>query len=288
LPDVRRAGSDLYLIDPPADRSRHYPSGYYSFAASPPRLGPVHRRLRRWRTALLLSRAGRLDSLLFRRERARWVPWLAGRRVGLDSRICDIGSGSGKLLHRLRLAGFTDVTGVDPYVDAPSDEPGLRILKQRPDEVTETFDVVILSHALEHMSDPAGVMQSVRRMVRPGGTVVVRLPLADSEAWDRYGTNWVQLDAPRHLFVPTSAAVRRLLDRVGFTIERTIYDSDAFQFWGSEQYAAGVPLRHPLSFADDPGASAFEPAQIAAFESEARALNRIGRGDSATFVLSPL
>jgi hypothetical protein len=78
-----------------------------------------------------------------------------------------------------------------------------------------------------------------------------------------------------------------LASRSGFTITDVRYDSSAFQFWGSEQYLRGIPLRSPRSYAENPGRSIFSPKQIADFERRARELNEAGQGDQAGFFLQP-
>jgi hypothetical protein len=44
----------------------------------------------------------------------------------------------------------------------------------------------------------------------------------------------VQLDCPRHLAIHTSRSMEQAAGLAGLTIAKTVYDSSAFQFWGSE------------------------------------------------------
>jgi hypothetical protein len=62
-----------------------------------------------------------------------------------------------------------------------------------------------------------------------------------------------------------------------------VRDSNAFQFWGSEQCAAGIPLMAPNSYAVNPAASMFSPSDIERFQQQAELLNAEGRGDQAAF-----
>jgi hypothetical protein len=114
---------------------------------------------------------------------------------------------------------------------------------------------------------------------------VIRVPVADSWAWRAYGTDWVQLDAPRHLFLHTRQSIELLSKRAGLKVVRVFHDSYAFQFWGSEQYRRGIPLRDPRSYGEDPQTDLFTATEIAEFERRSVKLNREAAGDSAGFVL---
>jgi 2-polyprenyl-3-methyl-5-hydroxy-6-metoxy-1,4-benzoquinol methylase len=277
----------LHLRDVPGDLSRYYPSEYYAFGEAngvmPGRLGAVARRIR---SELLLLGRGPITRLaLLGRDPPAWSSWLA-RRVSTRSRILDLGCGGGYLLLELQKQGFRLLTGADAFIPATIRyRGGLTVYKAVPGRLEGRFDVVMLHHSFEHMPDPERVLAEIHRLTEPGGTVLLRIPVADSFAWRTYGTNWVQLDAPRHVFLHTRASIELLASRVGFTLSEIVHDSSAFQFWGSEQYVRGIPLRDPRSYAENPGASMFSLEQIAEFERRSRELNDAGLGDQAAFFL---
>lgn len=101
----------------------------------------------------------------------------------------------------------------------------------------------------------------------------------------RYGTNWVQLDAPRHLFLHTNQSLQILSDKTGFKIADVVFDSTELQFWGSEQYLKDIPFRDKKSFAENPRKSIFSKKQIASYKKMALELNKSKKGDSANFYL---
>src|SRR5690606_13797018 len=164
---------------------------------------------------------------------------------------------------------------------------GLRLLRRGIEEMEgeAEFDLVMLHHSFEHMPDPAETLRHVHRLLKPGRAALVRIPVADSWAWRHYGADWVQLDAPRHLFLHTRRSIALLAARAGLEVERVVHDSTAFQFWGSEQYREGIPLRHARSYARNPSGSAFTAAEIREFEQRAAELNARGEGDQAAFYL---
>jgi len=125
-------------------------------------------------------------------------------------------------------------------------------------------------------------LTDVSGVLNPGGLFIVRLPIAGTYAWKTYGTNWVQLDPPRHIFLPTIQSMETLANKVGLKLERTIFESTEFQFWGSEQYIQDIPLRDPRSLARLPK-QALAYLKMHKYRARAAELNAKGQGDAACF-----
>ena len=269
----------------PAALGAFYPPGYYSFVPSGG--AGLRRYLRRARTLRTLGQRSLLGSVLVALfGEATSVASLKALGLTRDTPILDVGCGQGALLRELYDCGFRDLTGVDPWVDREIVHgPGCRVLKQSLAETRGRFGLVMMHHSFEHMTEPRAVLAEVVRLLAPEGTVLVRIPLAGSFAWREYGVDWVQLDPPRHLYLHTERSFARLAREAGLAIDRTVFDSTAFQFWGSEQYRAGIPLRDARSHAVDPSRSIFSPAALDRFAREARRLNAAGEGDQACFYL---
>jgi SAM-dependent methyltransferase len=281
----------LQLQDVPSDLGRYYPNDYYSFTgdlAPPDR--PLLRAARRARTMLFL-RARRLlpAPVLSTRLAPLTMRWMRRANLSLSSAILDVGCGSGQLLSYLQRQGFTDLEGIDPFLPAEAEGAGRFPLRRAtPADISGRFDFVMMNHVFEHVPDPAGALKSVRRLLAPGGTVLIRVPLAGSWASQRYGANWAQLDAPRHLFVFSAQGMETIARTSGFEVRDVFYDSEAFQFWASEQYERDIPLRDERSYAMNPAASIFSPGQIRDYQRQAALLNRRGEGDQAGFLLTPV
>lgn len=277
-------------VEIPADLSGFYPSGYYSFEprkVSLPR-GAV-RFFRRLRSRAYLFAPSSWSFLMrYLGNRQPFFDWAHRIGIGLDSRILDVGCGSGELLALMHEAGFSDLTGVDPFLPADLDyAPGLRIKRGDLSAISGEFDFVMLNHSFEHMPNPSGSLRALKALLAPGGVLLIRVPLAEGAAWEKYRENWVQLDAPRHLFLHTVDSLRRLAAAGGYSIAEVVYDSHAMQFWGSEQYARDIPLLDKRSYFVSPEDSIFSEDQIWTFEMEAARLNEIGQGDQACFYLKP-
>jgi len=109
--------------------------------------------------------------------------------------------------------------------------------------------------------------------------------VVSSYAWEKYGHNWVQLDAPRHLYLHTEKSIRAIAQKTGFEVKDITYDSYEFQFWGSEQYLNGISLKAPESLENGLERSIFTKKQIKEFKRVAADLNKKGAGDQACFYL---
>ncbi len=276
------------------DLSKHYPPDYLSLDES--------------RDVLLASKlkyrlAARLvgryffckDSFgKFVLDRKPWIaehfpPSLRDLADGLrpKMKILDFGCGRGHLLRTLQTFGFLDLTGIDAFISRDLEfSGGLKILKGELDRLDAKFDLIMMNHSFEHLIEPAETLAHCRRLLNEGGTLLIRMPVVNY-AWEHYRENWVQLDPPRHLILYTESGFRAFAERQGFKFEKTVYDSTAFQFWGSEQYVSNIPLKddRSLDIFENPG-SIFSADQITKWQNDARELNRNRDGDQACFYLN--
>lgn len=269
----------------PENLSRYYPDTYYSYAGSTPKKIPLIKRfLKQQQAKFLLTGEGVIGRLA-----QKFFPyeiWIKNIPLNFDSKILDVGCGSGSLLLRFEHFGFKHLQGVDPFLsnDIFYDN-GVKIFKKQLSEIHDTFDLIMFHHSLEHLPNPKSYLETAWRLLSPEGTILIRVPLAGTFAWKHYGVNWVQLDAPRHLFLPTVKSMHLLAEQSGFEIFKTEFDSTDFQFWGSEQYLKDIPLQDPSSYAKNPAQSIFSNDDISSFKARAEALNREGQGDQACFYL---
>lgn len=274
---------------------RHYPADYYSMRAdggaeaAPPSLA---RRVREWATWQALRHLPTLRARYFDSPGAR--AFLARRPIAalyrthvpdLSARILDVGCGSGALLRDLRVIHYRRAEGVDPFLAAPVSHGGrLLVRKAAFEDMVGQYDCISFHHVLEHMPDQLATLRQARLLLAPGGVVLVRIPVAASEAWRRYRERWVQLDAPRHFYLHSERSLALVAGQAGLEVAEISYDSSGFQFWGSELYLRGIPLEDPRSPAT-PGESIFGAAELAGWEEQARTLNAARDGDQLLAVL---
>lgn len=281
----------LQIAQVPADLGSYYPrQAYYSF--KPPRrkwMPEWLRRLRRARTRHFLGQPSAAGALLAcASSTPEHFNWLRHCKATFDTRVVDIGCGAGALLLKLHRDGFRSLLGADPFIEADIDYGnGVRVLKREVQDLPGEFDLAMLHHSFEHMPEPAAALRALRGKIATGGSVLIRIPVADSELRRRYDTHWMAWDAPRHLFLHTKASMAKLAADAGFEIAQLIHDSPAQHYASCELYAKGVPyVEHPR-YRPGKGAQAFSRAQWAEFERQAAQANASGKGDTACFYLRP-
>ena len=289
----------LALMSIPEDMADYYPTNYYSVDLDPERaLGAqgVRQFAQLVIGSVLWGRglvSGTATVVIPRRQLRTLVSVLRSiRRAGLingkQTRVLDVGCGSGMLVFALGLAGMKDVTGVDPFLSGERDlSTGGRLKRQDLNEVEGRYDLIMFHHSFEHVPDPESSLREALGRLTPGGRVLIRMPTPSGQAFETYGAAWVQLDAPRHLVVLSRAGVDSLCERIGATVVSVDDDSTGFQFWGSEQNLRGIPLMDRRSVMVKPGDAPFPKAQLQGWEKQAVALNREGRGDQACWVIVP-
>ena len=242
------ACGSLQLLDPPDDLSPYYPGEYYSLG--PAGAAGLSARVKAEAARYLVTGRGVIGHVVARLARPRTATmarWLARIEATPDTRILDVGCGWGALLRTLDAAGYARLMGVDPFLGEPGRvgrvelrRSTLEALADAPD--APRFDLVMIHHALEHVPEPRATLAAARRVLDPGGHCLVRVPIVPSRAFTRYGANWVQLDAPRHLVIPSERALIALAASVGLTLVDSAHDSEQIQLWGSELYARGMTL----------------------------------------------
>jgi 2-polyprenyl-3-methyl-5-hydroxy-6-metoxy-1,4-benzoquinol methylase len=177
----------------------------------------AHRRTRPWGMLTpLFERA--MDKLDADKDR------IVSRYVALTSasQVLDVGCAVGSFLQRLRqkygasvcgvdfkdLSGARTMEGIEFYCSTFYDAP----LRE------SRFDLVTMWHFLEHDYDPARSLDTARRVLNPGGTLLIEVPRLDSRTFRWFGNRWPGLQAPQHTVLLDRERLLRFVRCAGFDV----------------------------------------------------------------------
>ena len=197
--------------------ARIYPSNYHAYNIRPAGVRlqdlPLVTRLRHW----------------IYRQRFKRVLRPFKEKDHID--LLDVGCGDGWMLDLYRACDPDRIRtfGVDfePKVCEVAASFGHKVYCTRFEEYdkSQRFDIVNLSHVIEHVSDPVGVVKKAFEVLRPGGLLVLETPNSDTvEAlWFQRGA-WGAYHIPRHWNFYNSKTIRRLGELAGFSCREIVYN----------------------------------------------------------------
>jgi SAM-dependent methyltransferase len=285
----------LQIANVPSDLGRHYRHDKYASWRELPAyldkpMGAMSIWLRAKRAEYLISSNSIVGQIACRVFGYPDIPdsriwdWLRDAGVTPKSSIFDFGCGTGDLLLYLRRSGFSRLVGFDKFSACRVDVKGLRLGAEIP-HAGEKFDLVMAHHSLEHVENPAETLMLLADYIATGGTLLIRVPVSQTYAWRTYGSDWVQLDAPRHLFIPSRSGMEALASRCNLRVDKVVFDSTYFQFGGSERYRQNLPMFSDSREESDADRNRFTVEQLRAWEQQADVLNANSDGDQACFFM---
>lgn len=147
-----------------------------------------------------------------------------------DSRILDLGCGTGALLARLQMAGYVNLTGID--IAPPRECGGIRFMEADLDDLhadipAGSVDLILAVEVLEHVENMGALLNRLAMMLAPKGRLLVTTPNVHSvEARVRYflKNDLKQFDKigdPTHVYPVFVFTFQRVLGRHGFTVDRS-------------------------------------------------------------------
>jgi 2-polyprenyl-3-methyl-5-hydroxy-6-metoxy-1,4-benzoquinol methylase len=236
----------ISMVPPPTatEIMRFYPASYLPYnPAAPLRATGLGNVMRRIAMAPYALRFGDPDFTL--------------RPPSGGGRLLDIGCGAGRLLKRASGLGWS-CWGLDVSADAVAEarrHVPTAVIRQGTLEEFDTderFDMITMSHVLEHVPDPVATLKRCRELLAPNGRLLIGIPNIDSWEARLFGRYWTGLDIPRHLVHFREDVLRRMLADLGFTVTvrpamfaSSISESLIRMFGGSarERFAASRAAR---------------------------------------------
>jgi len=175
--------------------------------------------------------------------------------LGVNNRaeLLDVGCGDGKLtLRAARVIGTNQIYGIDvmPETIEKAKENGINVrngdLNQRFPYEDESFDVVLASEIIEHLSNTDNFLEEIHRVLRSGGYTVISTPNLSSwpniiflvfgkqpavasvsdeivvNTWHAHSDYRKPNEGPSHRRIFTFGAIEKLLTYHGFQVEKSI------------------------------------------------------------------
>ena len=200
-----RRCSLLYLAMRPAESegSRIYPDTYHAFHFDPAEFGLAYK-VRRWLEAKRLR---------------RWT-----RGLPADARILDVGCGDGFHLRLLRETGHPGwaLEGVDADPRAVAAAKGHGLTVHAGDVqtlgLTPGYHLALMVMTIEHVADPVAMLTCVRRLLAPGGKLVIVTDNAGSPDAKLFrGRHWGGYHFPRHFHLFTKRTLAAVAVKAGWS-----------------------------------------------------------------------
>ncbi len=138
-------------------------------------------------------------------------------------KLLDIGAGTGDFLVTAKNAGWS-VCGMEP------NEQAKNLAKQKQVNLEPTtdnyknssFDIITMWHVLEHVPNLQDQIKELKRLLKPGGYLVVAVPNFKSYDATYYKSFWAAYDVPRHLWHFSKTSIQKLFGDQTIKLEKTL------------------------------------------------------------------
>lgn len=141
--------------------------------------------------------------------------------VRAGDRVVDFGCGTGWLLNVLDAGTKTGIEP-NPAARAHASKLGIATVASPAELDDASADVIVSNHALEHSLSPYHELVELRRILRPGGRLVIGLPVDDWRTQRRPDP----ANPDHHLFTWTPQLISNLLQAAEFAVD----DATAFTY----------------------------------------------------------
>jgi SAM-dependent methyltransferase len=197
--------------------------------------------------------SARLLAPLQRRRRELEDMYLSERPPG---HLLDVGCGDGMRLRQMRERGW-QVTGVETDAQAAQMARKRHGISVFNGEVTSAgfpadhFDAITLSHVIEHVYRPIELLAECRRILKPGGRLVMVTPNVQSLGRFWFGPDWREWDPPRHCYLYAPDTMRTLATKGGFRraeihttgVRANFIAAGSLQIRATGRYRPDAPIR---------------------------------------------
>jgi len=159
------------------------------------------------------------------KRRAARIAACIRRHAPAAASVLEIGCLHGHLLHGLRQHGFS-VAGADICDSARQYALSTYGVTVHPGEVPPPsleggFDVLILSHVVEHLIAPVDFLRNASRFLKPGGLCLMEVPGLDTPLFRLFGEHFNMVKPPEHINFFDHDSGRALHGQAGLDVVAT-------------------------------------------------------------------
>jgi len=133
--------------------------------------------------------------------------------------VLDFGCGNGGMLRLLaKHVAKAEGIEVNPHGAALARESGCMVYSEIGQVPLDAYDAIVSNHVLEHVRDAASALERLRGSLKPGGLLLLKLPINDWRAKEE--RRWSRNDPDHHLQTWTPKLMGNLLYESGYEVER--------------------------------------------------------------------
>jgi len=136
--------------------------------------------------------------------------------------ILDVGCAQGGLLNALKSHGFTNLSGMDPSfacVDMTRAAGHHAYHGTLPGNQVASYDLIILSHVLEHIEDVTGALRGAWDWLKPGGHIYIEVP--DASRYWIVGAPLLDFNS-EHINHFTKRTLQYAIEQAGLRVESEV------------------------------------------------------------------
>ena len=155
--------------------------------------------------------------------------------------LLDVGCATGDFLQKFRDTTGWDVCGVEIVPEAAliARNKGLRIIDQELTQASlqaDSYDVITLWDVLEHVENPKDTLEECKRLLKPGGLLVIKTPDPEGLEAKLFKQFWIGYEAPQHIFGFPKHVLFDKLIKMNFDVSIKQTGSDYTAFFLSLAY----------------------------------------------------